>query len=110
VEEAEVLARAYTKDVFYGGGAWRAVRLDAPGFGRLIVAPPGALSLEDAMEFQTYQQERVARAGPTLFVTRDTDFPEGVHPAHVVRTLDVLEETGAEGAAGVGTSTRRASR
>jgi len=86
-QESDSLARAYAKEVFYGGGAWRFVHLDALGFGRLVVSSAGALSLEDAMEFQTYQQERTGRAGPTMFVTRDTDFPEGVHPAHVVRAL-----------------------
>ena len=69
-----------------GGGAWRFVGLDAAG-----VRPPLRLdrrrrsALEDALEFQTYQRARTGRAGPTMFVTRDTDFPEGVHPAHVAR-------------------------
>lgn len=39
------------------------------------------------MDFQTYQQWRVASTAPTLFVTRDVDFPEGVHLTHVAKTL-----------------------
>ncbi len=88
-EDAEARARDYTRQTFYDGGAWRFVQLDAAAFSRVVTGASGSLSLEDAMEFQTYQQERVARAGPTLFATRDTDFPEGVHPAHVVKALGV---------------------
>jgi hypothetical protein len=60
--------------------------LDAHTFGKVAAATADALSFEDALEFQAYQQARSGSAGPTMFVTRDGDFGEGVHPAHVVRT------------------------
>ena len=83
--EADGRARAYLEETFYGGGAWRFVHLDPQAFGRVVAALDRHLSLEDALEFQSYQQARSGKAGPTIFVTRDTDFPEGVHPTHVVR-------------------------
>ena len=83
--EAEDRARRYLEETFYRGGAWRLVPVDALTFGRVVAAPDRHLSLEDALEFQAYQQARTERAGPTMFVTRDTDFPEGVHPTHVAR-------------------------
>ncbi len=83
--EAEDRARAYVEATFYREGAWRVVPLDAQAFARVVAAKDRLLSLEDALEFQCYQQARIGKAGPTMFVTRDTDFPEGVHPTHVVR-------------------------
>ncbi len=86
--EADAQARAYIESTFYGEGAWRFVVLDAQVFGRVVVATGRQLSLEDALEFQAYQQARKGKAGPTMFVTRDTDFPEGVHPTHLPRVPD----------------------
>ncbi len=85
--EADAHARAYVEATFYGGGAWRFVTLDPSSFGRVVAAKDRKLSLEDALEFQAYQQTRTGKAGPTMFVTRDTDFPEGVHPTHLAKTL-----------------------
>jgi len=84
-EEAEARARGYVQETFYRGGAWRFLHLDPQAFGRVVAGQAGALTLEDALEFQTYQHARVGRGGPTMFATRDTDFPEGVHPTHVMR-------------------------
>lgn len=83
--EADRIARQHVAATFFGRGAWRIVALDAPVFRRVASAPPGDLSLEDALELQAYQQARAGKAGPTLFVTRDTDFVEGVHPNDLVR-------------------------
>jgi hypothetical protein len=86
-EEAESIARKHVEQTFCSGGAWRVISLDMATFKNLLVAGDGKLSLEDALEFQAYQQARSGKAGPTAFVTRDTDFPEGVHPAHLAREL-----------------------
>ena len=46
-----------------------------------------ALSLEDTLEWRAYEQAREGGAAPTWFMTRDTDFPEGVHPIHLAREV-----------------------
>ncbi len=84
-EEAEVVAREHIVRTFFATGAWRVIPFDAPAFARIARAPAAGLSLEDALEFEAYQSARGGSAGPTLFATRDTDFPEGVHPASLLR-------------------------
>ncbi len=84
-DEAEAIARKYIQTTFAGRGAWRIHSLDAATFGRIVASGNTGLSLEDALEFQTYQLARARTAGPTMFVTRDSDFPEGVHPTYVAR-------------------------
>ena len=88
--EAEHLAREHIQRTFYGGGAWRVVAADSRDLKALIQEGTGELSLEDALEFQAYQSARTATAGPTMFVTRDSDFPEGVHPHYVAREHGLL--------------------
>jgi hypothetical protein len=83
--EADAIARKHVCETFFEGGAWRIQPLDCVALGRVITSGDRALSVEDALEFQTYQAARAERAGPAMFVTRDTDFPEGVHPTHVAR-------------------------
>ena len=83
--EAERLAREHIARTFYGGGAWRVITAASRDLKALIAEGTGELSLEDALEFQAYQSARAATAGPTMFVTRDKDFPEGVHPHHLAR-------------------------
>jgi hypothetical protein len=84
-DEAEEIARRYVQVAFSGRGAWRIHSLDVAAFGRIVASGGNGLSLEDALEFQTYQLARAGTAGPTMFVTRDNDFPEGVHPTYVAR-------------------------
>jgi len=83
-DQAEALAHEFVEKTFYGGGAWRIVSLDAVMFGKMVVSEE-ELSLEDALEFQAYQLTRAGKAGPTMFITRDEDFPEGVHPIRVAQ-------------------------
>ena len=83
--EADRIARRHIAETFYAGGAWRVIVLDPQTFARVATRAAGELSLEDALEFQAYQQARSGKAGPTIFVTRDTDFLEGVHPDDVTR-------------------------
>lgn len=85
--EAEETARAYVRTAFFGGGAWRFIPLDPASVAKVVTRDDTALSLEDALEFQAYQQARSGKAAPAWFVTRDTDFPEGVHPAHLASEL-----------------------
>lgn len=87
-DEAESLARKHVQKTFYGHGTWRIVSLDATTFGKIVATGDHGLSLEDALEFQAYQLARAGKAGPTMFVTRDADFPEGVHPTYVAREFD----------------------
>jgi len=44
---------------------------------------PGDQYLEDALEFRCYRMARCEKSGPMMFVTRDPDFPQGVHPHFV---------------------------
>ena len=89
-EEAEPIAREHIEKTFYRGGAWRIVLVDTPTFAKVLKADAADLSFEDALEFQAYQLARSRKAGPTMFVTRDLHFPEGVHPTHVAREFDWL--------------------
>ncbi|MCW8138121.1 MAG: hypothetical protein KIT58_04380 [Planctomycetota bacterium] len=84
--EAEARARDHVASTFLRG-AWRIVTLSATEFLDVARNPDPRLSLEDALEFKAYQVARSRRGGPSLFVTRDTDFPEGVHPNSVVRSF-----------------------
>ena len=84
-DAAELTARQFVQEVFCAGGAWRMICLDAGAFKQTLSEPCEGLSLEDALEYSAYQAARVGKAGPTMFVTRDTHFPEGVHPAFVAR-------------------------
>jgi hypothetical protein len=84
-DEAETIARKYVQATFSGRGTWRIHSLDVVTFGRILASEGNGLSLEDALEFQTYQLARAERTGPTMFITRDSDFPEGVHPTYVAR-------------------------
>ena len=86
---AEAMAHEFVEKTFYGGGAWRTVSLDSVAFGK-IVSGRKDLPLEDALEFQAYQSTRTGKAAPTMFVTRDEHFPEGVHPVHVAREIGWL--------------------
>lgn len=86
-EAAEEKAREHVERTFCGPGAFRLLALDSISFQATVRSRAGSLSLEDRLEFQTFQSARVAKAGPSLFVTRDAVFPEGVHPADVLRTL-----------------------
>ncbi|MCE9635829.1 MAG: hypothetical protein K8T90_09000 [Planctomycetes bacterium] len=85
VDEADVIARAHIVATFYRTGAWRVIVLDGRVFERVAMTQGGTLSFEDALEYEAYQSASAGSAGPTMFVTRDTDFPEGVHPENVVR-------------------------
>lgn len=86
-EEAEAAARELIQRTFYRGGAWRVLSLDASTFRSVVSASRADLSVEDALEFQAYQLARAKKAGPTMFVTRDGHFPEGVHPSSLAREL-----------------------
>jgi hypothetical protein len=85
-EDAEARARAYTAGTFLSGGAFR-IEPAAPE--DLAAAAKGGcgLSLEDALEHQVWLRARMGHAAPTLFVTRDRDFEQGVHPARVLEQL-----------------------
>ena len=88
--EAEQLVREHIRKTFYSAGAWRVISLDGATFGKIMSAEGEKLSLEDALEFGAYQLARARTAGPTMFVTRDSHFPEGVHPHHVARQFALL--------------------
>ena len=88
--DAESLARRHVRKTFYSGGAWRVVSLDAATFGKVMSEERESLPLEDALEFGACQLARSRTAGPTMFVTRDAHFPEGVHPDHVARQVGWL--------------------
>lgn len=90
-EDAERIARDYVRDTFFRGGAWRFVALAAAQIGAVVLRDDTALSLEDALELEAYESTCRGRAAPTWFVTRDTDFLEGVHPTHLARELGWLQ-------------------
>lgn len=85
-QAAEARAREHVASTFLRG-AWRVVALSPAELLEVVRHPDPRLSLEDALEFKTYQVARSTSGGPTMFVTRDADFPEGVHPAAVAREL-----------------------
>ncbi len=86
-DEAEEAAHDYVRATFFEGGAFRFVVLTAQVVAEVVRHDPTALSLEDKLEWRAYEQARAGAAAPRWFVTRDTDFPEGVHPAHLAREL-----------------------
>jgi hypothetical protein len=87
LQAAETLAQATLRTLLGDStGTWRAVHLDPVQWLGCLRAP-GGLSLEDAVEWATWQQARTARAAPTWFITRDSGIPGGVHPHAVVTAL-----------------------
>jgi len=81
--DAERIAREEVHRVFVGKGAWRMIPLEPTALKAAIADLRESLSLEDALEFRAYQAARAGKAGPTMFVTRDAHFPEGVHPSNL---------------------------
>lgn len=86
-EEAEAAAHDYVRSTFFEGSAFRFVVLTAQVMAEIVRHDDSPLSLEDALEWRAYEQAREGAAAPTWFVTRDLDFPEGIHPTHVAREL-----------------------
>lgn len=89
IDRADERAREHVRKTFFSDvTGFRVAQIEALDFRKLATAKRPKLSLEDAMEFQTYQSLRTRKRGPSIFVTRDSDFPEGAHPADVVREID----------------------
>jgi hypothetical protein len=86
-DAAEAVARKHMVDTFLSGGAFRFVILGPVDF-LGATREAGALSLEDALELRAYHRARRGGAAPTMFVTRDRDFSEGVLPSRVVEELE----------------------
>lgn len=86
-EEAEAKAQAAIGRLLKSLKHWRIVSLDAVAFLNAF-RNPGGLSLEDALEWMTYQVARAKPAGPIHFITRDADFEEGLHPAALLKEID----------------------
>ncbi len=85
--EAETLSKLALDKLLRNLKQWRIVTLDPVLFLQALRAP-GNLSVEDALEWSTYQLARGKPAGPRHFITRDADFVGGVHPAEFMRQLE----------------------
>jgi hypothetical protein len=75
---AELLARQTIRQMLQG--AWRILALAAHDLRTVLATAPETQSYEDALEWAAYQEARRGHYGPRWFVTRDSDFPEGVSP------------------------------
>lgn len=86
--QAEEFVRKKIRDFYFTPvGGWRIITIDAPTFRTIFANATPTLSLEDALEWQVYQQARTQPAKPQWFVTRDVDFPEGVRPEAVLEAI-----------------------
>jgi len=75
------------QETFFEGGSWRLLALSPRDVADVVRREGSALSLEDSLELRAYEIARQGKAAPRWFVTRDGDFPEGVHPMHLAREL-----------------------
>jgi hypothetical protein len=79
-DRAEHEARGHIQRLFSEDSQWQIITVD-PAIVLQALRDPGQLTFEDAMEWAAYQVSRTRPGGPMCFITRDQDFPEGVHPA-----------------------------
>jgi len=87
---AEALARRTVGSMLTG--PWRILSLDADRLRHTLAAPMNGHSYEDALEWAGYLEARRSGSPPTWFVTRDTDFPEGVRPWTCEEHLQELDQ------------------
>jgi hypothetical protein len=90
-DRAEAEARGHIQRLFTATSRWTIIAVD-PATVLHALRDPGQLTFEDAMEWAAYQVARTRPGGPDSFVTRDQDFPEGVHPAEWLSRLARLRQ------------------
>jgi len=84
-EAADQAARTCIHNLFTTTAKWTIQGIDGVGFARILADRRGSLSLEDTLEWSCYQMARKRTDGPTMFLTRDADFVESVHPAEFLK-------------------------
>lgn len=77
--EADQAARQWLQGLL-NGGLWLIIPLPATDFLTAVHFDDDVLSLEDRLEWTTFLYSKTLPSAPTLFLTRDSDFAEGVPP------------------------------